>query len=156
MQTIQEKQYKFLESRLDLLYRSKFESSFRVTRGTFTYILDILIPYLQRMTIFHSRMGIGDYIHTAAELSGVGGSSVCNIVLEASKLMTEVMWNVAVHFTATPERSYINLINDFGKLWQFPFCFRATDGCLIPIKCPPRDQESTKEYRNLPFYIVIL
>ena len=99
-------------------------------------------------------MGRGDCPHTAAELSVVGGSSVCNIVLEASKLMTEVMWNVAVHLTATPERSYINLINDFGKLWQFPYCFRATDRCLIPIKCPPRDQESTKEtcYSILSFY----
>ena len=64
------------------------------------------------------------------EVFGVGYSTVCNIVLEVSKLMIEVMWDVTVHFPAT-ERDYINLINGFEKLWQFPYCFRAIDRLRI-------------------------
>ena len=40
-------------------------------------------------------MGRGNYIHTVADLFRVGDSTVCNIV---SKLLIEVMWEVAVHF----------------------------------------------------------
>ena len=54
----------------------------------------------------------GDYIHTVAELFRVGDSTICNIVLEVLKLMIEVMWDVAVHFSTT-EADYTNLVNDF-------------------------------------------
>ena len=64
------------------------------------------------------------------EVLGVGYSTACNIVLEVSKLMIEVMRDVTVHFPAT-ERDYINLINGFEKLWQFPYCFREIDRLRI-------------------------
>ena len=90
-------------------------------------------------------MGRGDYIHTVAELFGVGDSTVCNIVLEVPKLKIEVTWDVAVHFPTT-ERDYINLMNWFEKLWQFPYCFGAVGG-----------QESTNENRNFKnFYSIVL
>ena len=60
-------------------------------------------------------MGRGDYIHAVAELFGVGDFTVCKIILEVSKLMIEVMWDVAVYFPAT-KRNHINLINDLEKL----------------------------------------
>ena len=101
----------------------------------------------ERMAIFLYRMGRGNYIHTVAELFGVGDSTICNIVLEVSKLMLEVIWDIAVHSPAT-DRYYINLINDFEKLWQFPYCFGAIEGCQIPVKCQPGSREFAKEYRN--------
>ena len=144
----------FLESRLNLLFQSKTQSSFRVTRGTFTSTLGILTPYLQRealteeqishderLAIFLCRMGRGYYIHIIAELFGVGDSTLSNIVLEVSLLMIEVMRDVAIHFPAT-DRNYINLINDFEKLWQFPYCFGAIDGWL-----PHSDQMPTRRSR---------
>ena len=63
-------------------------------------------------------MAKNDYIHTVAELFGVGYSAVCNIVLEVYKLMIEMMWDVAFHFHAT-ERNYINL-NDFRDTVAVP------------------------------------
>ena len=105
---------------MDYYTEARFKSSFRVTRGTFKHILDILSPYLQRETleepiniherlaIFPYRMGIGDYIHTVAELFLVGDFTVCNIVLKISKPTIEAIWDVAVHFPTT-ERNYINL-----------------------------------------------
>ena len=54
----------------------------------------------------------GDYIHTVAELFGVGDSTICNIVLKVLKLMIEVMWDVAVYFPTT-ETDYTNIVNDF-------------------------------------------
>ena len=103
--------------------KATLKSSFGVTRGTFTYILDVSSLYLQRETLaedpispderlasFLHKMGRGDYIHTVAELFGVGDSTVCNIVLEVPKLKIEVTWDVAVHFPTT-ERDYINLMN---------------------------------------------
>ena len=43
-------------------------------------------------------MGRGDYIHTVAELFGVGDSTVCNIVLEVPKLKIEVTWTLQFIF----------------------------------------------------------
>ena len=58
-----------------------------------------------------------------------------------------MMWDVAAHFSET-ERNYINLIKDFEKLRPFPYSFGEIGGCHIPIKYPPRGQESAKEYHN--------
>ena len=69
--------------------------------------------------------------------------------------MIEIMWDVAVNFALT-DRNYINLINDFKKLWQFPYCFGEI-GCHIPIKYPPQGQESAKEYLNVKnVYSIVL
>ena len=66
------------------------------------------------------------------------------------------MWDVAVYFPTT-ETDYTNLVNDFQKLPQFPYCFGAIGGCHIPIKCPSGGQESAKEYRNFKdLYSIVL
>ena len=89
----------------------------------------------------HPHIIISNYIHTVSELFRVGDSTICNIV---SKLLIELMYEVAVHFPTT-ERDNINLIIDAEKL-----CYRfgAIDACQIPIECPTGGQESAKEYRN--------
>ena len=100
-------------------------------------------------------MGRGDCTHTIAELFSVTDSTVCNIVLEVSNLIIEVMWEVAVHLPAT-EKVY-NSIIDFEKMWQFLYCFGPIDGCYIPIKCLPGSQESAKEYHEFKnFYSILL
>ena len=66
------------------------------------------------------------------------------------------MWDVAVYFPTT-ETDYTNLVNDFQKLWQFPYCFGAIGACHIPIECPPGGQEYAKEYRNFKdLYSIVL
>ena len=107
------------------------------------------------LTIFLYRMGRGDCTHTIAELFSVTDSTVCNIVLEVSNLIIEVMWEVAVHLPTT-EKDY-NSIIDFEKMWQFLYCFGPIDGCYIPIKCLPGSQESAKEYHEFKnFYSILL
>ena len=90
---------------------ASWNDSFRVTNRTLTYILNFLTPYLQRDThwersfspdkildIFLYGMGKVDYVYTVAKLFGVGDSTVFNIGLGVPKLLTEVMWEGAVHF----------------------------------------------------------
>ena len=43
------------------------------------------------------------------------------------------------------------------QMWQFPCCWRAVDGCYIPIKCPAGGLKSCKEYHNFKnFYSIVL
>ena len=41
----------------------------------------------------------------------------------------------------------------FDILSQFLFCFRAIDGCHIPIKCPVGGLEPNREYLNFQKFL---
>ena len=81
---------------------NRVKPNFRISKGTFMYILELLVPCLQRETlaeepispdkmlaIFLYRMGRGDYLHTIAELFGVGDATVCQITLEVSNIICQ-------------------------------------------------------------------
>ena len=150
---------------------SRFKRTFRVSRGTFEFILSKIRHRLERQTLCEEpispefrlgiclyRLGRGDYLYTVAEMAGVGLSTVAMIVSEVCKAITECMWEQSVHkFLPKTTEEFKEKMLDTEELWQFPFSWAAVDGCHIPIKCPPGGLESCKEYHNFKnFYSVVL
>ena len=138
---------------------ARFKKTFRVTRGTFLYILSRIRQQLERQTVTEDpiypelrlaiclyRLGRGDYFYTIAEMTGLGVSTVCTIVREVSQAIIDCKW----------EESISKHI-DMDEIWQFPYCWAGIDGCHIPMKCPPRGLQSSKEYHNFKnLYSIVL
>ena len=149
----------------------RFKKTFRVSCGTFQFILSRIRHVLQRDTVNEDpispecrlaiclyRLARGDYYYTISEITGLGVSTVCTIVNEVTKAIVENLWDECVtkHMPKT-EEEFRNKMIDMEQLWQFPCCWSAVDGCHIPIKCPPGGPESRKEYYNFKnFYSVIM
>ena len=150
---------------------TRFKKTFRVSRGTFTFILNKIKHVLERQTLVEQpippelrlaiclyRLGRGSYYFTIAEMSGLGLSTVCTITKEVSQAIIDFLWNESVtKYMPQSEQQFRNKIVDMEEMWQFPCCWAAIDGCHIPIKCPPGGQEACKEYHNFKnFYSVVL
>ena len=149
----------------------RFKKTFRVSRGTFQFILCRIRHVLERdavnedpispecrLAICLYRLARGDYYYTISEMTGLGVSTVCTIVKEVTKAIVEKLWDECVtkHMPKT-EDEFRNKMIDTEQLWQFPCCWSAVDGCHITIKCPPGGPESRKEYYNFKnFYSVTM
>ena len=88
---------------------NRFKANFRVSRATFVYILTQIrskidkcpltedpMPVELRLAVCLYRLGRGDHIHTISELVALGKSTVCNIVLEVSAAIVEMLWEDTV------------------------------------------------------------
>ena len=87
----------------------RFKRTFRVTRGTFLYILgrirhDIkkeglteepVSPEL-RLAICLYRLGKGDYLTTIGEMTGIAESTACLIVIEVCEAIINNLWHNCV------------------------------------------------------------
>ena len=83
---------------------------------------------------------------------------VSSIVQEVCSVLVEYLWTENISSNMPKSREdFEEKILDMEKLWQFPCCRVALDGCHIPIKCPPGGLEAGKEYHNFKnFYSVVL
>ena len=150
---------------------TRFKKTFRVSRCTFNYILENIKGEIThdiineqpvsaecRLGICLYRLGRGDYYYTISEMSGLGLSTVCEIVSEVSRAIINKLWSTSVtKFMPTTEEEFKSKILDMEEMWQFPYCWAALDGCHIPIKCPPGGKNSCKEYHNYKnFYSIVL
>lgn len=149
----------------------RFKKTFRISRGTFHFILNWIMHVLQRVTVTEKpispecrlaiclyRLARGDYYYTIAEMTGLGVSTVCTIVNEVTKAIVENLWEECVtkHMPKS-EEEFKKKMMDMEELWQFPCCWSALDGCHIPIKCPPRGLQLCKEYYNFKnFYSIVV
>lgn len=149
----------------------RFKKTFRISRGTFHFILNRIRHVLQRVTVTEEpispecrlaiclyRLARGDYYYTIAEMTGLGVSTVCTIVNEVTKAIVENLWEECVtkHMPKS-EEEFKKKMMDMEELWQFPCCWSALDGCHIPIKCPPRGLQLCKEYYNFKnFYSIVV
>ena len=81
----------------------RFKKTFRVSRGTFQFILrhvlerdtvneDPISPEC-RLAICLYRLARGDYYYTISETTGLGVSTVCTIVNEVTKAIVENLWD---------------------------------------------------------------
>ena len=149
----------------------RFTKTFRISRGTFQFILEHIKHDIQhdvvteepispecRLGICLYRLARGDYYYTIAEMLGLGVATVCLIVKEVTEAIIANLWDLSVeqHMPKTKE-DFEKRILDMEELWQFPFCWGSIDGCHIPIKCPSGGLEACKEYHNYKnFYSVVL
>ena len=80
----------------------RFRKTFRVSRETFEYLLNRIRPSLERQSITEDaispvclyRLGRGDNYYTISELTGLGTSTVCEIMIEVSKYL-KLLWNIS-------------------------------------------------------------
>ena len=150
---------------------ARFKKNFRITRGTFMYLLETLkvdllketvaevpIPPEIRLAVCLYRLGRGDYLHTISELTGLGTSTVCEIIVEVSSAIVSTLWQSSVAKLFPSNLLELEeSMTSFEELWQFPCCFAAVDGCHLPIKCPIGGLESAKEYYNFKnFYSIVI
>lgn len=151
---------------------ARFKKTFRVSKRTFLYILDHIRHVIehdsvneapvspeQRLAIcLYRLLGRGDYYYTISEMTSLGVSTICSIVIEVSQALVSCLWEVSVqkHMPKT-EEDFKNKMLDMDESWQFTCCSAAIDGCHIPIKCPSGGMEACKEYHNFKnFYSVVL
>ena len=107
-----------------------------------------------RLAICLYRLGIGDYLYTISEMSGLGVSTVSSICQEVCQVLVDHLWNETV---STDVPQFKQKILDMEEFWQFPCCWTAIDGSHIPMKCPPGGLQTCKEYHNFKnFYSIVL
>ena len=129
----------------------RFKQIFRVSRGTFQYIVGKLYASLMKaaiteepispeclvaMSLYH--LGRGDYLYTLAELAGIGESTTCGIVVEVCHLIIDVVWEESVSkLWPDSEEKMLDLMRCMDAEWQFIFAYAAIDGSHISIHCTP-------------------
>ena len=139
-------------------------SNFRVTRGTFEFLLNEVMEYIRCKDIVmrsaisaKRRLAITLYFlastaeyRTIANLFGVSRSFVCLCVRDVSKVIISKLSHV-VSFAHGDE--LLQIINDYEQRWGFPMCAGAIDGTHIPIMAP---SECHAEYVNRKGYHSII
>ena len=87
---------------------SRFKQTFRISRGTFNFILERIRPDLERKIVVEElspqwrlaiclyRLGRGDYPYTLAEMTGYGESTVRAVVKEVCEAINQRLWSEAV------------------------------------------------------------
>ena len=132
----------------------RFQNTFRVSKRTFLIILSQIRTELEkngltedpvspecRLGICLYRLGRGDYYYTISELTGLGVSTVCDIVIEVCNAIVKNLWNSAVHSKfPVSEEQFKECMEAMDQEWQFPVAFAAIDKCHLPIKCPSGGQ----------------
>ena len=101
------------------LMRGSHSETFRVSRGTFTFILDRIRHVLERQNVVEEpippelrlaiclyRLGRGSYYFTIAEMSGLGLSTVCAVTKEVCRVIVELLWEECLKIHA-PIRSRV-------------------------------------------------
>ena len=149
----------------------RFKQNFRMTKATFLFLLGEIAPMISKQTVTEDpitpevrlavclyRLARGDYLHTIAELVGLGTATVSLITKEVCEALVSRLWDKYVNKNMPKDlNSLRDTMESFDREWQFQCCFGAVDGCHIPIKCPNGGAESAKEYHNFKgFYSVVV
>lgn len=115
----------------------RFKQTFRVSRGTFQYILLRIRADIEkqvvteepvspecRLAICLYRLGRGDYLTTISEMTGLASPTICNITIEVSEAIVNNLWedNVGKYFPSD-EGEFLDKMVEMESLWQFPCCF---------------------------------
>lgn len=139
-------------------------SNFRVTRGTFTYILHEIGDEISRQdtpmrkaVTPNRRLAIALYYlastaeyRTIGNLFGVSVAFVCTCIKEVCEAIRNKMAS-AISFPSG--ENLLNVIQGYDEEWGFPMCGGAIDGTHIPILAP---NESHADYVNRKGYHSII
>ena len=137
----------------DVIVEGGFEeddwtSNFRMSQRTFDFLCQELEPYLAREdTRFRQAINVrkrvavalwrlatnADY-RTIGHLFGISKGSVCVIVDEFCRIMSEIMLPSYIKIPTGEDLDKV--IETFNQKWGFPQCAGAVDGSHIPIKAP--------------------
>ena len=78
----------------------------------------------RRLAVCLYCLGRGDYLYTISELTALGNSTVCMIVIEVCNEIIKQLWVSAVgELFPTTENDFKEAIIDMEQLWQFSYAF---------------------------------
>ena len=103
---------------------ARFKKTFRVSRETFNFILNCVrktvteeqITSAMRPAICLYRLGIGDYLYTISEMSGLGVSTVSSICQEVCQVLVDHLWNETVNWDAPDRRGVQTKNSRHGRI----------------------------------------
>jgi len=138
-------------------------SNFRVTSGTFTYVLHVIYEdifrqdtSMRKAVTAKRRLAIALYYlastseyRTISNLFGVSISFVCSCIKDVCNAITKLM-SSAISFPSG--ENLLHVIQGYEE-WGFPMCAGAIDGTHIPIIAP---KESHTDYVNRKGYHSII
>ncbi len=138
--------------------------NFRVTRATFTFVLEEIreqisrrdttmrksIPAERRLALTLYYLASTAEYRTIAHLFGVSTSFVCMCIKDVCDAINERLSRV-IKFPQGEE--LVQVINNYEKKWGMPMCAGAIDGTHIPILAP---EESHLVYVNRKGYYSII
>ena len=139
-------------------------ANFRVTKGTFTFLLDSIgreiyhpdtsmrcaISIERRLALTLYFLASTAEYRTIANLFGVSRSFVCICVKDVCRAITNLLSKV-ISFPQGDQ--LLHVIDGYDRKWGFPMCAGAIDGTHIPILAPT---ESHAEYVNRKGYHSII
>ncbi|XP_067625798.1 uncharacterized protein [Eurosta solidaginis] len=106
----------------------------------------------ERIAITVMYLAHGTSFEVIASMHKLGRTTVRNIVLETC----EVLWNVLspVYLSEPSTSQYLDIAQDFLRLWNIPNCVGAIDGKHIAIKCPNNSGSLYFNYKK--FHSIVL
>ena len=144
----------------------QFKSFFRVSKRLYQEIVNQLfsdlegqvtrfrnpIPVAKKILIGLFRLGSTSELRVAAQLFGVGISTVAGIQHQFTAAIIKHFGN-KVHWPSTDEE-LLKISEDFARIWDYPLCIGSVDGCHIP--CSPKAADATDFYNYKGWYSTIL
>ena len=139
-------------------------ANFRVTRGTFVYLLhkiddDITrhdtamrqaVTAKRRLALTLYYLSSTSEYRTIGNLFGVSTSFVCSCIKDVCQAITKRLLSM-ISFPSGG--NLVHVIQGYEKEWEFPMCAGAVDGTHIPIHAP---HESHTDYVNRKGYHSII
>ncbi|KAI8117884.1 Protein ANTAGONIST OF LIKE HETEROCHROMATIN PROTEIN 1, partial [Lucilia cuprina] len=134
----------------------------RMTKNVYELLLSLIKTSLrkpgqrifpeERLSITLFYLAHGNSIQTIAWSHKLGKTTVRNIILETC----EIIWNLlSPIYACEPTTSqYIDIENDFSRMWNIPNCVGAIDGKHIALKCPPNSGSMSFNYKK--FFSIVL
>ncbi|XP_063622989.1 uncharacterized protein LOC134795084 [Cydia splendana] len=145
----------------------KFYSYFRMSKGSFEELHNILQPFItkqdtnwrlaisskERLAICLRYLATGDSYKTIAFSFRVGRSTVGGIV----ENVCQGVWNSLqpIYIPTPTEDTWRKSESGFREIWDFPNCLGSADGKHVAIKCPKNSGSNFYCYKNF-FSIVLL
>ena len=111
----------------------RFKQNFRMTKATFLFLLGEIAPMISKQTVTEDpitpevrlavclcRLARGDYLHTIAELVGLGTATVSLITKEVCEALVSRLWDKYVNKNMPKDLSSLrDTMESFDREWQF-------------------------------------
>ena len=84
----------------------------------------------------------------------LGRSTVCKILEEVPKIISNCLQPIALQMPDLPEK-WKKIADDFWHIWNFPLCLGAIDGKHCIIQCPPNSGSTFFNYKGALSVVVM-
>ncbi|XP_054152455.1 uncharacterized protein LOC128951231 [Oppia nitens] len=144
----------------------EFKDNFRVTRKTFSYLLDNLkvilspkgtsprasIPVDKKIAISLKVLATNCEYREIGIIFGVGKSTVCHIFKSFITAVTSIL---SKHIKFPSDEEFRQMAIDFEQLWQYPMAIGAIDGCHFCINAPLKQSTDYYNYKNFKSVVAL-